>query len=114
LLLFANLAIIQAYSFDEELSGLYGKPCRVNVNDHCGIKSWLICKGENHDSILGVCEHKNIFPLNEREAYGTIVLTIVMTMAVVSGVGGSGITIPLFICFYNLDTREAIAITAFT
>jgi len=45
---------------------------------------------------------------------GTIVLTILMALAVMSGIGGGGIIVSLFMEFYKLNTREAIAVTGFT
>ena len=46
--------------------------------------------------------------------YGTGVLTVLMALSVMSGIGGGGIIVPLLIAFYNLGTKEAIAISGFT
>lgn len=45
---------------------------------------------------------------------GTVVLTILMALAVMSGIGGGGIIVPLLMIFYNLDTKEAVAVSGFT
>ena len=48
------------------------------------------------------------------EIVGTIVLTVLMALAVMSGIGGGGIIVPLLMVFYELDTKEAIAVSGFT
>lgn len=37
-----------------------------------------------------------------------------MALAVVSGIGGGGIIVPLLMVFYNLDTKNAVAVSGFT
>jgi uncharacterized membrane protein YfcA len=37
-----------------------------------------------------------------------------MALAVMSGIGGGGIIVPLLMVFYKLSTKEAIAISGFT
>ena len=37
-----------------------------------------------------------------------------MALAVMSGIGGGGIIVPLLMIFYNLDTKEAVAVSGFT
>ena len=41
-------------------------------------------------------------------------LTILMALAVMSGIGGGGIIVPLLMVFYKLDTKGAIAASGFT
>ena len=48
------------------------------------------------------------------EIQGTLVLTILMALAVISGIGGGGIIVSLLMVFYKLNTKEAIAISGFT
>ena len=45
---------------------------------------------------------------------GTVVLTILMALAVISGIGGGGIIVSLLMVFYKLNTHEAIAVSGFT
>ena len=52
--------------------------------------------------------------MHESELLGTIVLTILMALAVISGIGGGGIIVSLLMSFYKLNTREAIAVSGFT
>jgi uncharacterized membrane protein YfcA len=55
-----------------------------------------------------------VFPLEQVEIWGTAVLTILMALAVMSGIGGGGIIVPLLTMFYNLETKAAIAVSGFT
>jgi uncharacterized membrane protein YfcA len=48
------------------------------------------------------------------EIIGTIVLTILMAIALVSGIGGGGIIVPLLMVFYKLPTKESIAVSGFS
>jgi len=62
----------------------------------------------------GICDHKNVFPPLKIEIIGTIILTILMALAVMSGIGGGGIIVPLLMAFYDLYTKQAIAVSGFT
>jgi uncharacterized membrane protein YfcA len=48
------------------------------------------------------------------EIGGTIVLTVLMALAVMSGIGGGGIIVPLLMVFFKLETKRAIAVSGFT
>jgi uncharacterized membrane protein YfcA len=48
------------------------------------------------------------------EIWGTAVLAVTKTLAVISGIGGGGIVVPLLMVFYNMNTKEAVAISGFT
>ena len=48
------------------------------------------------------------------EIGGTVILTVLMALAVMSGIGGGGIIVPLLMVFYKLDTKNAIAASGFT
>ena len=61
-----------------------------------------------------ICKHKSLFPMRPIEIYGTVILTILMALAVMSGIGGGGIIVPLLMVFYKLETKEAIAVSGFT
>jgi uncharacterized membrane protein YfcA len=39
---------------------------------------------------------------------------ILMALAVMSGIGGGGIIVPLLMVFYKLSTKEAVAVSGFT
>ena len=59
------------------------------------------------------CVHKNLYPLKESEVFGTFVLTVLMALAVMSGIGGGGIIVSLLMYFFVLGTKESIAINYF-
>lgn len=48
------------------------------------------------------------------EVFGTIVLMILQTLAVMSGLGGGGIIVPLCMAFFYYDVKKTVAISGFT
>lgn len=78
------------------------------ASSDCGASNFLICSQTER------CTHKNIWPLNPIEMWGTGVLTALMALAVMSGIGGGGIIVPLLIVFYKLETKAAIAVSGCT
>jgi uncharacterized membrane protein YfcA len=69
---------------------------------------------EGEKDLQLVCVHKTIFPMMPIEIGGTFVLTILMALAVMSGIGGGGIIVPLLMVFFKLETKAAIAVSGFT
>ena len=59
------------------------------------------------------CVHKDLYPIKSREVLGTLVLSFLMALAVMSGVGGGGVIVSLLMYFFVLGTKEAIAINYF-
>lgn len=49
-----------------------------------------------------------------KEVEGTAILTLLMTLAVISGIGGGGIIVSLLMVYYKLSIHEAIAVSGFT
>lgn len=91
-----------------------GEKCPNGMKD-CGFHEFLKCskiKSDGKDDT--VCEHKDIFPIKGIEIGGTVVLMILMSLAVMSGIGGGGIIVPLLMIFYSLNTKEAVAVSGFT
>jgi uncharacterized membrane protein YfcA len=72
----------------------------------CG-DEFLICEDE-------VCIHKRLFPLYGIEIAGTCVLTVLMALSVMSGIGGGGVIVPLLQSFYSLSVKQAVASSGFT
>ena len=70
---------------------------------------YLICEEETK-----VCGHKGVFPLLGLEIGGTALLTVLMALAVMSGIGGGGIIVPLLMAFYDMSTKQAVACSGFT
>lgn len=48
------------------------------------------------------------------EIEGTFILTLLMTLAVISGIGGGGIIVSLLMVYYKLSIHESIAVSGFT
>ena len=61
-----------------------------------------------------VCIHKGVLPVHIGEIYGILVLTILIALANVGGVGGGGLIIPVIMAFFKFTTKEAIALSGFT
>jgi uncharacterized membrane protein YfcA len=81
----------------------------------CGFHEFLKCSNITVDgNSTTICEHKDIFPMKGIEIGGTIILMILMSLAVMSGIGGGGIIVPLLMIFYSLNTKEAVAVSGFT
>ena len=57
------------------------------------------------------CEHKGIFPIYKVEVIGVIVLTMLMVLSNVGGIGGGGIIIPITMSMFGFSMKEAIAIS---
>lgn len=92
-----------------------GLPCETTKD--CGKSRFLVCEEsdvKDQDSLANICVHKPIFPMRPIETIGTIVLTVLMALAVMSGIGGGGIIVPLLMVFYKLETKKAIAVSGFT
>ena len=45
---------------------------------------------------------------------GLLVLTVLIALANVGGIGGGGLIIPIIMAFFSFSTKEAIAISGFT
>jgi len=48
------------------------------------------------------------------EIVGTLVLTVLMALAVMSGLGGGGIIVAILMISYQLETKSAISVSGFT
>lgn len=97
----------------DDMAEFVGQPCQTNKD--CGKSRFLMCKeGIVNDQKELICKHKYLFPMQPIEIIGTVVLTILMALAVMSGIGGGGIIVPLLMVFYKLETKKAIAVSGFT
>ena len=64
-----------------------------------------------HVCSSGVCEHKPVFPGVPLEIAGIIVLSLLVMLSNVGGIGGGGIVVPLVMAFFNFNTKHSIAIS---
>jgi hypothetical protein len=94
---------------DDDIFEKYNTRCHKESD--CGDSIFLHCHRKDGHKI---CMHKPIFPMHESEILGTVVLTVLMALAVISGIGGGGIIVSLLMVFYKLNTKEAIAVSGFT
>ena len=79
--------------------------CKVDKD--CDQYPYIICKSN-------VCKHKGIFPIYLSEFLGVVVMTILLALANVGGIGGGGLIIPIIMSMFSFTTKEAIAISGFT
>lgn len=59
-----------------------------------------------------VCAHKQILPVTFLEMIGLVTFAAFMALSNIAGIGGGGVAVPLLICFFHLDTKEAIAVSS--
>ncbi len=58
-------------------------------------------------------EHKDLFPLDNSDWWGTILMTLGLLVAASGGIGGGGILVPLFILVFQFKPRYAIPLSNF-
>lgn len=58
--------------------------------------------------------HKDLFPLDSSDIYGTILIALGLMIAASGGIGGGGIVVPLLILVYGFQPKHAIALSNFT
>ena len=83
------------------------EPC--TVNDDC-FEDFEKCKGvtsklDEVDIDSGVCEHKDVWPMNAMEWIGNFVTIIILMASNCGGLGGGGSMIPVLMIFYGFNTR---------
>jgi uncharacterized membrane protein YfcA len=71
--------------------------------------SFFVCNPDTNQ-----CEHKSIFPISKTEFFGLFVLSALIGMANVGGIGGGGITVPIVAICWGFTTKEAIALSGAT
>ena len=55
--------------------------------------------------LKGICDHKKVFPPTGLEIGGWIVFAIFKTLSNIAGVGGGGVSTPLAMAFFHLQTK---------
>lgn len=61
-----------------------------------------------------VSKHKDLFPLDQSDYFGTVLVGVGLMIAASGGVGGGGILVPLLIIVYGFHPKNAIALSNFT
>lgn len=59
-------------------------------------------------------KHKDIFPLDQSDVIGTVLVGLGLMIAASGGVGGGGILVPLLIIVYGFHPKNAIPLSNFT
>ena len=62
--------------------------------------SFFVCNPDKNQ-----CEHKSIFPISKTEFFGLFVLSALIGMANVGGIGGGGITVPIVAICWGFTTK---------
>ena len=58
--------------------------------------------------------HKDLFPLDDSDLWGTLLVTLGLLIAASGGIGGGGILVPLFILVFGFRPRYAIPLSNFS
>lgn len=59
-------------------------------------------------------KHKDLFPMNSRDYWGTFLVAVGTMIAASGGIGGGGILVPLLILVYDFHPKYAIPLSNFT
>jgi hypothetical protein len=59
------------------------------------------------------CEHKEVFPLELMEFFGSVSLGILIALCNAGGIGGGEIIVPAGMIFFVFSTKEAVALSNF-
>lgn len=57
--------------------------------------------------------HKDLFPLDATDIWGTVLVTLGLLVAASGGIGGGGILVPLFILIFEFKPKYAIPLSNF-
>ena len=79
--------------------------CKVSKD--CQEYPFIVCEHR-------ICVHKGIFPIYFNEFAGIIIMTFLLALANVGGIGGGGLIIPVTMALFTFTTKEAIALSGFT
>lgn len=61
-----------------------------------------------------LCEHKYIFPQQTLEVIGIIILSLMMMLSTMAGIGGGGVVVPLLMTFFQFEPKEASCLSGFS
>lgn len=66
-----------------------------------------------HRNLIGLGGHKDLFPLDSYDIWGTIFVVLGLLIAASGGIGGGGILVPLFILVFGFHAKYAVALSNF-
>ena len=59
-------------------------------------------------------QHKDLFPMDSSDFWGTLTVTLGLLVAAAGGIGGGGILVPLLILIFNFSPKFAVPLSNFT
>ena len=65
------------------------------------------------DGESSITHHKDLFPLDSSDIWGTILVTLGLLIAASGGIGGGGILVPLLILVFGFSPKHAIPLSNF-
>ena len=105
------IIVFQYVLIVQGMHSLRGNECASDSD--CQPNGWEYCKKEGGDT-EGYCEHKDLFPMKERELWGMLVVFACLWLANMGGVGGGGMVVPISMLFFKFDAKNAIALSNFS
>lgn len=64
-------------------------------------------------NLIELQRHKDLFPFNQSDIWGSIAVTLGLLVAASGGIGGGGILVPLFILIFGFGPKYAVALSNF-
>jgi hypothetical protein len=84
--------------------------CEMRDMHQVGCGSSQICSIPD-GAKTGTCVHKFLLPLSGADISTTAAIAVAGVLAVVSGVGGGGLYVPLLLLFENFDSEHAVPLS---
>lgn len=88
------------YSVNESVIGTH---CQDNRD--CD-PPFIVCSRETN-----TCAHKRLFPMEFYEFIGTIATSVLGSLSAAAGIGGGVVAVPLFLLFFGVTMKEAVALS---
>lgn len=85
---------------------MFDEPCASN--EDCMNFPFEMCGTESK------CIHKDVFPVYPIEFGGLIIVSVLMAMSTIAGIGGGGLVTPMCMTFFIFNTKSAISISGFS
>jgi uncharacterized membrane protein YfcA len=102
--------LLSAISFVKAYHPTVGMKCAST--DQCFTPYELCSIPAN--ATLGKCVHKELYPLEEVEFGGFIVVFAIIWLANMGGIGGGGMVIPIAMLLLRFDANNSIALSNFS
>ena len=87
--------------------------CSSGDDQTCVANSDCSTPFETCDMAASKCVHKEVFPLELIEFFGSISLAILIALCNAGGIGGGEIIVPAGMIFFMFSTKQAVALSNF-